>query len=416
MHDIDERLASYIDAIAEPITLDEIWDRAAGAPGPRPRRTRVLVAAVVVACAIAAVAVAVIVRDHPAARNTYKPGPTVLPLPAPGRASAEWLTDGTPVFVVNDPVLGISVVSADDPHLSGLVWWCERSRGFEDPIDGDLFDARGRKVAGPAPRGLSRYDVTVLPEKGKVEVKDAETASRIGEQATRPRGESCIGGDLHPLAPVVRHVIPRSGQPAVAPRTARAETSAGIYALVHGVRMVWQREPTLCAAWRNATCTEPVGVDSFGVGELRDASTRVTGLFLVRVREDHFTDLIEVAVERVDGAQPPCGRSVPANGFTYDDIGRAADYDEPMEQVWAFRFSAVLADLDAEGFCVQVGFEIPDRSDSEAVARMNASGKGLRAASSGRLDDIRTRLRNQFPQPVLIDFYDNAGVVDREAR
>ncbi len=66
-------------------------------------------------------------------------------VPAPGDVAAEWLDDGTPVFVSNDRALELSVVSAYDGHRpygvsSSLVWWCESAGVFEGPRSGGIYD------------------------------------------------------------------------------------------------------------------------------------------------------------------------------------------------------------------------------------------------------------------------------------
>lgn len=46
-------------------------------------------------------------------------------------------------------------------HLGEPVQWCAQYDRFCDEISGAMWDAAGRPVAGPAPRGLDWYPVTV---------------------------------------------------------------------------------------------------------------------------------------------------------------------------------------------------------------------------------------------------------------
>ena len=62
----------------------------------------------------------------------------------------------TSVFLIRSG-RNVDVILARSTHLREPLHWCVRERVFYDPrVGGDLFDVRGRKIAGtgPAPRDL----------------------------------------------------------------------------------------------------------------------------------------------------------------------------------------------------------------------------------------------------------------------
>ena len=63
-------------------------------------------------------------------------------------------------------------VSQKCPHLGCRVPFCEGSGRFECPCHGSIYNVAGEHIAGPAPRGMDRYPITI--ENGKVIVNLAE--------------------------------------------------------------------------------------------------------------------------------------------------------------------------------------------------------------------------------------------------
>jgi nitrite reductase/ring-hydroxylating ferredoxin subunit len=69
--------------------------------------------------------------------------------------------EGVPVFLVRH---GRSVEGFLDraQHLANeQLWWCPAEEVFVSPFHGELFDAQGRALAGPAFRDLDRVSVEV---------------------------------------------------------------------------------------------------------------------------------------------------------------------------------------------------------------------------------------------------------------
>lgn len=83
-----------------------------------------------------------------------------LPRPAVGQAIPSALgPERRPVWIVGLDQ-EVVVVDARSPHdASGLVGWCGSMPGFIDSIGGDRFTATGEYAFGPAPHGLTSYEV-----------------------------------------------------------------------------------------------------------------------------------------------------------------------------------------------------------------------------------------------------------------
>lgn len=58
----------------------------------------------------------------------------------------------------------VTVFLTDVQHLAGedTLWWCPSERLFVSPTHGELFDAGGRVVGGPARAGLDRLGAVLV--------------------------------------------------------------------------------------------------------------------------------------------------------------------------------------------------------------------------------------------------------------
>lgn len=193
--EIDTLVSDALHAESETADLeasDELLERISGraaAPGvvhgPHRRFRWAAAALVLLMCGVGAAALfgrsddAVVTAGHGSDRST------VFPAPAPGDAVAEMLADGTPVWVVRHKDGEVTVLDASSTHrpfgARSLVGWCEASRGFEEGQNGSNFDERGRKRAGPAPRDLDTYAVTLTDGGGAVEVGELAAGAQRGD-------------------------------------------------------------------------------------------------------------------------------------------------------------------------------------------------------------------------------------------
>jgi hypothetical protein len=128
--------------------------------------------------------------------------------PAPGEVRADYLANGTPIWVIGKADGGVSVLSAFDSHVPAgvlkLTWWCPSSRAVEEPRHGSTFDENGVKITGPAPAGLAGYDAS--RDGDRIVVGTAYAGPAVGTTPVGPPAEDrgmCIGGD-----PVIVHAFP----------------------------------------------------------------------------------------------------------------------------------------------------------------------------------------------------------------
>ena len=109
-------------------------------------------------------------------------------VPAPATLSAQF--EGSDVAAG-----GLMALFQRCVHLGCRVPWCATSIGFECPCHGSKYDFIGEYFAGPAPRNLDRFVVTVNGDRfiirtgTIIETPRAQTLS-----VAYPQGPSCIGG------------------------------------------------------------------------------------------------------------------------------------------------------------------------------------------------------------------------------
>lgn len=95
-------------------------------------------------------------------------------------------------LVYND---GTPLALSDDPqHLEGEhTEWCESSQMFETPTHGEKFDRRGNYYAGPASKGLDRYQLRVEGHGVYVDLNQIIPGPERGEgPPSEPEGPFCV--------------------------------------------------------------------------------------------------------------------------------------------------------------------------------------------------------------------------------
>ncbi len=82
-------------------------------------------------------------------------------------SSVTFLEDNR-LFVFRRPE-GMYAVSSVCSHLGCNVNWDDARHGFDCPCHGSTFDADGKNIAGPAPRPLKWYELTLVSD-GKLQI------------------------------------------------------------------------------------------------------------------------------------------------------------------------------------------------------------------------------------------------------
>jgi cytochrome b6-f complex iron-sulfur subunit len=85
------------------------------------------------------------------------------------------------------------------PHLGCRVPECDTSQWFECPCHGSRYNRVGEKRAGPAPRGMDHFAMSVDGGVFTVDTGAIIEGAPIGTDTTnqQPEGPSCLGGSTH---------------------------------------------------------------------------------------------------------------------------------------------------------------------------------------------------------------------------
>jgi cytochrome b6-f complex iron-sulfur subunit len=80
------------------------------------------------------------------------------------------------------------------PHLGCRVPFCPTSQWFECPCHGSKYNRVGEKKAGPAPRGMDRFAITIAGGRITINTNDIELGPPIGTNTTHQQqgGPLCV--------------------------------------------------------------------------------------------------------------------------------------------------------------------------------------------------------------------------------
>ena len=106
--------------------------------------------------------------------------------------SATYVTEGRLWLANADGVL--FALSQRCPHLGCRVPFCDSSGRFECPCHGSVFDIDGAYIAGPSPRSMDRYELTIEQD---VLVADLDKLVAGPDKSDSPsprpaRGPACV--------------------------------------------------------------------------------------------------------------------------------------------------------------------------------------------------------------------------------
>jgi cytochrome b6-f complex iron-sulfur subunit len=120
----------------------------------------------------------------------------LVPYPASAMKNAEKFYSGA---TLKGMEAGFVALYQKCVHLGCKVPWCGSSQWFECPCHGSQYSRVGEKTAGPAPRGLDRFAVSVdggivTVDSGALTNGPALGTDSTGQQAEGPH---CTGGASH---------------------------------------------------------------------------------------------------------------------------------------------------------------------------------------------------------------------------
>ncbi|MDQ3148821.1 MAG: phage minor tail U family protein [Chloroflexota bacterium] len=212
-----------------------------------------------------------------------------LALPESGTANATILDDGRPVFIVNDPDVGVWVLDAQgrqpQSRLGVAVAWCPETRLFIDPADGSAYAANGELRWGPAEGGLVAFASRAAPDDSSSVIVGSDTSVQgRGPETDGPPETTCPG------EPWVVH-RPR-GDETFDPSVAVDQEPPGWIWLEGTVRVV-DDAVRLCDGLAGSCdgYAETIGIDP---ATFTNGGRGAAGLFIGRVGDDAIEGLIFV--------------------------------------------------------------------------------------------------------------------------
>lgn len=89
---------------------------------------------------------------------------------------------------------GVVALYQKCPHLGCRVPFCDSSQWFECPCHGSKYNRVGEKKAGPAPRGMDRFPVTIEGNSISIDTGTIVQGPTIGTDTTNqaPAGPLCV--------------------------------------------------------------------------------------------------------------------------------------------------------------------------------------------------------------------------------
>ena len=91
---------------------------------------------------------------------------------------------------------GVVALYQKCPHLGCRVPWCITSQWFECPCHGSQYNRVGEKKAGPAPRGMDQFPISIEGGQISVDTGTIVDGPPIGTNTTgqEAEGPHCVGG------------------------------------------------------------------------------------------------------------------------------------------------------------------------------------------------------------------------------
>ena len=99
-------------------------------------------------------------------------------------------------FYVTNYQGGLRALYQKCPHLGCRVPFCSSSQQFECPCHGSVYNVIGEYLAGPAPRGMDRFEISIENDRVMVDTGALVEGPPRGELTgpSEPTGPSCVAG------------------------------------------------------------------------------------------------------------------------------------------------------------------------------------------------------------------------------
>ncbi len=213
-----------------------------------------------------------------------------LALPESGTANATILDDGRPVFIVNDPDVGVWVLDAQgrqsQSSLGVAVAWCTETRMFVDLADGSAYGADGELRWGPAEGGLVAFASRASPDDPSRVVVGSDTSVQgRGPETDGPPETTCPDNSW------VMHE-PEPGE-TFDPSVAGDQEPPG-WIWLEGTVQVVDGEVRLCDGSTDDECDAFAAVIGIDPATVADDVSGVASRFIGRVRDSAIEGLILV--------------------------------------------------------------------------------------------------------------------------
>jgi hypothetical protein len=253
-----------------------------------------------------------------AATGSARAGPWLgwTALRVPAEISAAVLDDGSPVFVVPHDGGGVRVLAAVAPHADAQVVWCPSDQTFWELGPASRFDVHGRRISGPAARGLTRYETVVVDgDTGRVvHVGPSRHGPGREAPALTPAGPECpaeVAADgTERLPDALAHDLEGLYGPAQRPEEVPADGRLRL--LAARLVLAVDGSAALCTPRLEEGCppSSPAVRSAFSPDRLDDWHGWVQGEVLARREPGGFTDVATVGAGHGEGSHQVTHTSV----------------------------------------------------------------------------------------------------------
>jgi Rieske Fe-S protein len=211
--DLDARIRGLVVEVVEHAPPAPDLDQGTE-PTARPFRRQpigVLVMSIVVVIATVAALLAVVTQSGERSVVLQRGATVTISLDSLPEGVTAHRFEGVPVFLVRDGNR-VTTFLSDPQHIVGIteMWWCDPY--FIAPEYGELFDATGRAVGGPAPTGLDRLVTSIRGNRLTIKLNEVVHDTR-GRGSVKPEVRASCRGTVVAGRPRARFALPLEAIP-----------------------------------------------------------------------------------------------------------------------------------------------------------------------------------------------------------